>query len=52
MKNEEQLKMAVIAGASHALKFKEKNPRVSDSEVLSYVSGDVRRILAMIDSDY
>ena len=43
--------MAIISGASHALKYKERNPRASDTEVLQYVSKDVAEILEKIDEE-
>ena len=50
MKDEQKrLKMAVIAGASHALKFKEKNWKASEDEVIRHVSERVEEILEKID---
>jgi hypothetical protein len=48
-KERSKLKMAIIAGASHAMKYKEKNPHASESEVINYVTGNVREILDNID---
>lgn len=48
MSEEYKIKMAVIAGASHALKFKEKNIRATDSEVIQHVSASVDQIIRKI----
>jgi len=47
--DEEMMKRAVISGAAHALKFKEKNPSESDSEILRQVMRDLRDIIKEID---
>jgi hypothetical protein len=47
--NEEMLKRAVISGAAHALKYKEKNPGESDSEILRELMKDLRSIIREID---
>ena len=47
--NEEMIKRAVISGAAHALKYKEKNPAESDSDVLRQVMRDLRDIIMDID---
>jgi hypothetical protein len=46
MDMEQRIKMAVIAGASRALKLIEKRPRLSDTEILQQVtkeSNDIAR---------
>ena len=48
MAGEYELKMAVIAGASHALKFKEQNPRASDNEIMQHVADKVEKIVRVI----
>lgn len=47
--NEEVLKRAVIAGASHALRFKEENPMDSEEQVLQQVMRDLRSIINEVD---
>ena len=47
---EKRLRMAIIAGASHALKFKEKNWRATEDEVVRHVSENVKEILGKIDN--
>ena len=38
MKKRENIKMAVISGASHALKYRDKNPRSSNEEAIRHVT--------------
>lgn len=47
--SEEMIKQAVISGAAHALKYKEKNPSESDSEILREVVKELRSIINEID---
>ncbi|MFZ1971140.1 MAG: hypothetical protein WAU65_03110 [Candidatus Nanoarchaeia archaeon] len=49
--NEEMIKRAVISGAAHALKFKEKNPSESDSEILREVMRELRTIIGEIGKE-
>lgn len=52
MKNDEKrLKMAIISGAAHALRFKEKNPRATEQEILQYVTAEADEILEKIDAE-
>lgn len=52
MTNEEKrLKMAVIAGASHAMQYKKKNPYASSDEVIKQVSDEMSEILSKIDEE-
>lgn len=44
-----KLKMAVISGASHAIKFKERKPRATESEVLQHITDQIDEILKKID---
>lgn len=44
-----KLRMAVIAGASHALKYKEENPKATDNEALKHVTERADLILQDID---
>jgi hypothetical protein len=43
--NEKRLRIAVIAGASHALRYLEKNPRATTNEVVKHVSDNVNGII-------
>ncbi len=47
---EKELKMAVIAGAAHALKYKEENWRASIDEVLRNISENMDEILGKMDN--
>ncbi|MDE1848725.1 MAG: hypothetical protein KGH55_01700 [Nanoarchaeota archaeon] len=49
--NGEIIKRAVISGAAHALKFKEKNPSASDSEALREVVRELETIIREIDRE-
>ena len=48
---EYKIKMAVIAGASRALKFARKNPRANEDEVLQHVTEHLEDIVLKIDSE-
>ncbi len=51
MEEDKRLKMAIISGAAHAMRFKEKNPRASEEEVIKHVSDNTSEILEKIDED-
>ena len=40
-----KLRMAIIAGASHALKYRDKNPRADTAEVIKHISDKADEIL-------
>lgn len=44
------LKMAVISGASHALKFKDKNPRASNHEIIQHITESLSDIIRKIEN--
>jgi|LWDU01.1.fsa_nt_gi archaellum component FlaC len=48
----DKLKMAVISGAANAIKFKERNPRALESEIMQYISTNVEEILEKIDDSF
>jgi hypothetical protein len=50
-KEEKKLKMAIIAGASHAAKYMAKNFKATESEVVSHVTMDADKILEKIDEE-
>ena len=53
MKNEEEvLKMAIIAGAASAIKYKEKKPMASEGEIMRHISKNIREILEKINSEF
>jgi hypothetical protein len=45
------LKMAVIAGASKALKIKVQNPRWSDEKVIQKINRETKSIIESIDGE-
>ncbi len=49
MARKNDLKMAVISGAANALKYKEKNPRLSDEEILKQITLESEQIISKID---
>ena len=44
-----RIKMAVFAGASEALKKKKVNYKMSDEEIIQYISDNVDKIISNID---
>lgn len=52
MNQKKKLKMAIISGASHALKYKKQNQNATDEEVLQLVNRESEKILDKIDSAY
>jgi hypothetical protein len=51
MAKKEMLKMAIIAGASYALKYKEEHPKADESEVMGEVTRSVNEIISKIDEE-
>lgn len=49
--DKENLKMAVIAGASYALKYRDKNPRATEQEVFQNISDNLHKILRKIEDE-
>ena len=49
VKDEKRIKIAVIAGASSALKYKERNPRATEQEILQHITSEANLILSKID---
>ena len=45
----DRLKVAIIAGASHALKYKERNPHATEAEIIHLVNKEIDSILENID---
>ncbi len=44
-----KLKIALISGAAHALKYKEENPRATEDEIFQYLSDEAEAILGKIE---
>lgn len=51
MSDEFLLKMAVIAGASKALKLKEENPRWTDEKVIQKINSETKSIVNKLDRE-
>ncbi len=51
MVKKEIMKMAVVAGAATAMKYKEKHPNASESEVMNHVTQNISRIIEDIDEN-
>ena len=51
MTDRDKTKMAVIAGASYALKFQERNPGASESHIMNHVSSNLGRIISDIEEE-
>jgi hypothetical protein len=49
--DEEMLKRAVISGASRALRYKERNPRESEAEIMQKIVDELRDITREIDRE-
>lgn len=50
-KRDYKLKMAIVAGASHALTYKNKNIRASDHEILQHITATAQEIAKKIEDD-
>lgn len=48
---EKRLQIAVISGASHALKFKKENPYASDEEAIQHVAREMNSIISKVNSE-
>lgn len=48
--DEKRLKMAIIAGASHAVTYMKKNRMADEDEVIKHVSENAADILERIDN--
>jgi len=46
-----RLKMAVIAGAANALRFKDKKPRATEQEVIQHLTENIDEIIQKIDEE-
>ena len=50
MVSDKRTKMAIISGASHALGFKARNPKMSDEDVIQHINREIEKIANKIDS--
>ena len=51
MDEEKRLKMAVISGASHAIRYREENPRATEQEVIQHITKEAQNIIDKIDEE-
>lgn len=51
IEDEKKMKMAIIAGASHALKYKSENPEANDEEAIGHVAREANKIISKIDTE-
>lgn len=49
MAEKEVVKRAVVAGAAAALKFKERNPKATEQEIVAHVTREMKRIISEIE---
>jgi len=51
MSDEDKIKRAIIAGASYAFKYQERNPGASESKVMNHVSENLGKIINDIEEN-
>ena len=51
MAKKDKVKMAIIAGASYALKYQERNSGASESQIMNYVSENLGKIIDDIEEN-
>jgi hypothetical protein len=51
MVKEDIIKRVFIAGAAAALNYKERNPNASESEVMSHVTKEMKKLIREIEED-
>ncbi len=51
MADRDKIKMAIIAGASYALRYQERNPGASEAQVMNHVSENLGRIINDIEEN-
>ena len=49
--DKEMIKRAVISGAARALKYKDKNPRDSEGEIMQKIVNELRDIIREIERE-
>lgn len=52
MGEKEMIKMAVIAGASYAMRYKEEHPRANESEVMNFVAMETNKIIHELNKEW
>jgi hypothetical protein len=51
MADRKRMKMAIIAGASHAIKFREQNPEANGDQIIQHITKNAENILKNIDEE-
>ena len=51
-KKDYKVKIAILAGASHALSYKAKNEKATDQEILKYITEKSNEIVDSISADF
>lgn len=51
MEEKNKLKMILISGAAHALKYMKENPKSTEQEVIRYITKEAENILKKIDEE-
>ena len=51
MEDEKKIRMAVIAGASHALKYKQSRKRATDEDAIQFVTREMERIIESLGKE-
>ncbi len=46
------LRMAIIAGAAHAMKYKEKKFKATEQEILQHISDNMDEIIGNLNKEY
>lgn len=47
----QKLVMAVIAGASNALSYKERKPSATESEIMNHITRNIKEIISKIEEE-
>jgi hypothetical protein len=47
---DEKVKIAVIAGAARALRYKERNPSAPEEEILQHIAAEMEQIVGKVDT--
>jgi hypothetical protein len=51
MEKRRSMKVAIIAGASEALKYQNRNPRATEQEIIQHVNDKANEIIENIEKD-
>lgn len=51
MEENKRLKMALISGASHAIKYREEKPQSSEQEILQHITDLSDEIIEKLDEE-